>query len=223
MLPDYFSERVLKHPGRGCWEWQGPLNNKGYGMMYVREFARRSTSHRASYEFHFGPIPDGLWVLHKCDNPKCLRPSHLFLGTPKDNFHDMLQKGRLNRTTQPRGEDNCNATMTSERVIGLRKDYVAGLPLSDLIQNYGVTERSINDYTGGRSWKHLLGVDGSPTLEQLKVECARRRRNCARLNKETADEIRKRLSAGELGRDLAVEYGVHKATISDIRQNKIWR
>lgn len=223
MLPDYFSERVLKHPGRGCWEWQGPLNNKGYGMMYVREFGRRSTSHRASYEFHFGPIPNGLWVLHKCDNPKCLRPSHLFLGTPKDNFHDMLEKGRLNRTTQPRGEENCNATITTERVVGLRRDYVAGLPLEHLIATYGVTENSIHDYTSGRSWKHLLGVDGSPTLDQLKAECAKRRRNNCRLTQTDIPVIRSRIAAKENCAVIAQDYGVSRMTIWDIKAGRTWR
>lgn len=221
MRYDNFYVRVLKHPGRGCWEWTGPKNNKGYGMAYVRELGRRMSAHRASFTLSNGEIPDGLWVLHKCDNPACVKPSHLFLGTPKDNVKDMFDKGRA-VCTGSKGAANPNALMTDEQVTSIRKDYVSGVPLDAICARYGITRTIMHDYTGGRSWPHLLGVDGSPTLDELKAECARRTRSNARLDHAKAAEIRRRLAAGELGKDLAVEFGVHKATVSDIKRGKIW-
>ena len=76
-----------------CWIWTAFCNADGYGVFGTGAKTLISP-HRFSWELHFGPIPDGLWVLHKCDNPPCVNPSHLFLGTQLDNIQDMLSKGR---------------------------------------------------------------------------------------------------------------------------------
>lgn len=76
-----------------CWNWIGCLNNKGYGEFRVWK-TWSEYAHRFSWALHFGPIPNGLKVLHRCDNPRCVRPDHLFLGTQADNVADMLAKGR---------------------------------------------------------------------------------------------------------------------------------
>ena len=80
---------------KGCYEWQGALNPKGYGR--IRYNSKILTTHRLSYNFWVGPIEDNLFVCHSCDNRKCIRPSHLFLGTAKDNTQDAVSKRRLNR------------------------------------------------------------------------------------------------------------------------------
>lgn len=77
-----------------CWEWQGHRDDKGYGdVMFC---GREQGAHRFAWESEFGHIPNGLYVLHKCDNPPCVRPDHLFLGTKADNSLDMVRKGRQN-------------------------------------------------------------------------------------------------------------------------------
>ena len=83
--------RVAK--GDGCWEWQGARSASGYGSMFSASGGHH-VAHRVIWEDVNGPIPDGLWVLHRCDNPPCCRPDHLFLGTPADNTADMIAKGR---------------------------------------------------------------------------------------------------------------------------------
>lgn len=82
--------------GLGCWEWMGSYFGTGYGQFTVRMGRTRKNwiAHRYAWARTFGPIPDGLWVLHRCDNPKCVRPDHLFLGTHADNMADMKAKGR---------------------------------------------------------------------------------------------------------------------------------
>lgn len=89
-------ERVAAHvrlnAETGCVEWVGALQDGGYGEMNVNGSPKRVS--RVVYEEIIGPIPDGLFVLHKCDNPPCVHAGHLFLGTPKDNAQDMLRKGR---------------------------------------------------------------------------------------------------------------------------------
>ena len=76
----------------GCWQWRGPTNAFGYGRFSFE--GRTQVAHRLSYETFRGPIPDGMSVLHKCDNPSCINPEHLWIGTYSDNRRDCLSKGR---------------------------------------------------------------------------------------------------------------------------------
>src|SRR3990167_294843 len=85
-----FFEKVEKT--NTCWIWKGQIVPSAYGAFYIHE--KNTYAHRASWIIHFGDIPEGLFVCHKCDNPPCCNPEHLFLGTPKDNTHDMMKKGR---------------------------------------------------------------------------------------------------------------------------------
>ncbi len=82
----------------GCWEWTGPVNNKGYGTCRI---LGERYAHRASWTLANGPIPDGLVVCHKCDNPRCVNPEHMWLGTLVDNNRDMFAKGRGGGQFQP--------------------------------------------------------------------------------------------------------------------------
>lgn len=83
--------------GTGCWEWLGERNNKGYGRFptYSRDSRKRLLAHRVSYTLHHGQIPAGMVVMHACDNPGCVNPEHLSIGTQQDNLRDALAKGRV--------------------------------------------------------------------------------------------------------------------------------
>src|SRR5262245_6642261 len=89
-------ERHIKVMPNGCWEWQGRRSRDGYGRMTITESRRPHTrpAHRVAWEHFNGPIPENMLVCHKCDNPPCINPAHLFLGTHRDNFRDMREKGR---------------------------------------------------------------------------------------------------------------------------------
>jgi hypothetical protein len=90
---DRFKEKYLINNETGCWDWQNATNNIGYGMFRWDRHTMR-LAHRASYEIHVGSIPKGLCVCHKCDNPKCVNPEHLWLGTKRQSYDDMMSKGR---------------------------------------------------------------------------------------------------------------------------------
>lgn len=106
-----------------CWCWKGQTDRKGYGRIW-RDGKRRQ-AHRVSYELIFGPIPDGMQVCHKCDNPPCVRPSHLFLGTQSDNMKDCTNKGRnvliINPDLWKRGKDHWTRSKTKKAKIELKK------------------------------------------------------------------------------------------------------
>lgn len=86
-----------------CWPWTGGTDGKGYGLVNSAPNGE-TRAHRAAWVHYCGPIPDGVYVLHRCDNPPCCNPRHLFLGTQQDNMNDMYAKGRRQRRTPPEGD-----------------------------------------------------------------------------------------------------------------------
>ena len=94
-LEERFWSKVEMIPFHPCWEWMGFRNEWGYGQVAISHRSPER-AHRLSWIIHYGPIPRGLFVCHRCDNPGCVRPDHLFLGTTTDNMRDMISKGRAN-------------------------------------------------------------------------------------------------------------------------------
>lgn len=139
----------------GCWEWQGALagdrrgKSNRYGQMKVN--GRLAYVHRIAYELANGPIPAGLFVLHRCDNTKCCNPAHLFLGTLKDNTRDCEAKGRGNH---PAGQKHPMAKLTAWDVWLIRSLHATGeFILQDLAGAFGVRFGHISEIVKGRVWK----------------------------------------------------------------------
>ena len=139
----------------GCWEWQGSTRN-GYGRITVgsrKDGSRKTMStHRLAYELHYGEIPKGMEICHKCDNRRCVNPYHLFLGTRQDNIDDREQKGRNN---PPKGEKHAKAKLTEADVLAIRTKRLQGISFSKLAEEYGVCKRTIQNAVSGKNWSYL--------------------------------------------------------------------
>ena len=147
---DRFREKCAVDPS-GCWLWVASVNKGrgGYGKFSLN--CKAITAHRASWLLHFGPIPDGMHVLHKCDVPRCVNPSHLFLGTNAENVADMDRKSR--RVNAPRrGEQNWRARLTEEKVLEIRKSAMTQEALAGM---YGVSRSAISAIRRGETWAYL--------------------------------------------------------------------
>ena len=152
-VEDRFWKNVDRKEYDECWNWLGHFKTGGYGSICDDRARGNKTirAHRLSYRIHFGEIPDGLWVLHKCDNKKCVNPHHLFVGTRQDNVDDMCAKGRNYRVS---GEDSACAKLTRESVREIRKLYSSGnhtyFSLSAL---FGVAWQTIGHIVRFRTWR----------------------------------------------------------------------
>lgn len=160
------SERLQlrsKDAENGCRVWQGAVNTAGYG--HLKTGGRYLDTHRAAWIAKHGEIPDGLWVLHKCDNPPCINPDHLFLGTHQDNCDDKVDKGRQIRGKKQsgilkkvvrRGDRHRNSKLTYEKVFEMRWLEAMGRTHTSLAKEYGVSQSVASDAITGRSWQFEL-------------------------------------------------------------------
>lgn len=144
-------KKKVKVSENGCWEWQGSLKTTGYSQIVA--FGKPQCGHRVSYKVFRGDIPKDLWVLHSCDNRKCVNPDHLFLGNGKENHFDMTIKGRSNYA---KNEKSGHAKLTKNQVLEARKLYETGLyGCSVLSKKYGVTSRTIWCAIKNITWKDI--------------------------------------------------------------------
>lgn len=146
-----FRESINKIP-RGCWEWVGHRFWSGYGRIYIKPKYRRA--HRVSWEIKHGEIPKGMCVCHKCDNPACVRPSHLFLATHAEN---MIDKKNKNRAYRMKGVEHHQCKLTEKQVREIRKKYVPyKMSTNKLGKIYGVSKATIQAIISSKSWTHLV-------------------------------------------------------------------
>lgn len=150
-FPERFWARVNKNTESGCWEWIGKsISTNGYAN--IKRGGKRGGVHRFSFEMHVGPIPIGMMVCHKCDNKRCVNPSHLFLGSNRDNQVDSYQKGRL----PTRGEQHGLAKFTEADIKEIRNTYSAGLASQkDLSIRFVVVKSHISRIINRRRWRHV--------------------------------------------------------------------
>jgi len=156
-LEEKFWEKVNKKGKDDCWEWLAGRNHKNYGNFYVsigNSKDKHWIAHRMAWKLTYGEIPKGLHICHHCDNPPCVNPNHLWIGTNKDNILDASRKGRLVRKI--RGEDHHKSKLTEKEVIEIkhiRKE--TGLSFIKIGKMFNVHPTTIGYIMRGRTWSHI--------------------------------------------------------------------
>lgn len=149
-LEDRFWRNVEKTDD--CWLWKGSLHDgAGYGVISVNQ--RIKSAHRVSYEMNVDPIPKGMVVRHLCNNPNCVRPDHLMVGTRAENAADRVRSGR-----QAVGIDSGHSKITEDQVIEMRRLYKEGVSTTELAERYGIDATSVYMAVTGINWAHLPGA-----------------------------------------------------------------
>jgi hypothetical protein len=128
----------------GCWNWTGGIDKGGYGVYRSRNAHRFIFAHSNGWG-----IPTGKWVLHRCDNRKCVNPRHLFLGTRQDNVDDMHAKGRARKA---KGEEVGNARLTAMDVVAIRQDLRTQ---SEIAKDYGIARSTVSAIKTKQNWAHV--------------------------------------------------------------------
>lgn len=196
-----------------CWIWTAAINHHrgGYGMFALRKGVIRR-AHRIAWELTSCPVPAGLMVLHRCDNPPCVRPAHLFTGTGGDNMADMHSKGRANR---PAGEANSLAKLTDAEVVAIREARARGVKGRILAEQYGVRVTHIYQVSRGR-WAHLGGAtERAPARGEQSGR--------AILTEDDVRRIRAEYAAGRSCAEMGREVGLGRDAIWKAATRKTWR
>jgi hypothetical protein len=180
-LEERFWEKVDKKGSEECWEWKAGISGSGYGTFWLDGKSFRTN--RVSYELFYGKIPPDMFICHHCDNPKCVNPTHLFLGTNSDNMMDAVKKGkllggrgdrngshthpervargdkssaRLHPESVPRGESHHWARLDDDKVKEIRQLYANGtISQQRLAIKFGVTQSAIWAIVNKKTWRHI--------------------------------------------------------------------
>lgn len=152
-----FADRVTMHvvpdPVTGCHNFTGRLDSYGYAQ--IKDKGKAILVHRWAWSQINGPVPDGLGILHKCDNRSCINPDHLYAGDQKQNMADMFARGR--QGVKPSGRDHKRpmAKLTESQVIAVKVHLAARRPQSVAARRFNVSPQLINDIAMNRTWQHL--------------------------------------------------------------------
>lgn len=158
-----FFRHVINSNDGGCWGWKAETTDKGYARFNIKD--DRFLASRISYKVHFFVDPSEMCVLHKCDNPACTNPEHLFLGTTQDNTADRNKKGRTARGRRhssvthpektPRGSRNGMSKLNEEMITEIRKMRQSGFKLTEIADAYNVSVATIGMIVLGKLWRHV--------------------------------------------------------------------
>lgn len=151
-LEDRFWEKVRKAGPDECWEWQAATNEKGYGRLTAGRGVNLK-AHRVAYALsNGGELDADKHVLHRCDNPPCCNPRHLFIGSGKDNTRDMMQKGRQSKPPHRFGEDHHNAKFDAKTARKIIKD---SRTLQAIADDHGISWMTVFRLKHRKTWKRL--------------------------------------------------------------------
>lgn len=154
VIKDYLSSRI-EVDSNECWNWKKSLAGNRYGCAWID--GKRISAHRASFQEFIGDIPEGMCVCHKCDNTRCINPSHLFLGTQKDNMRDASRKNRFthHKGFFLSGENHRMAKLSEKEVVSIIDRLNLGETQISIAKDFGINQSTISDIKRKKHWKHI--------------------------------------------------------------------
>jgi antitoxin component HigA of HigAB toxin-antitoxin module len=205
-----FSKIKIEDDAQACWPWTGSANGKGYGAVCIN--GKRRAAHRVVYEICNGPIPPGLEIRHTCDNPGCVNPAHLLVGTHSQNMRDMSERGRTG-----------GMILSDADVFEVRRLYLqCAVKQSDLASRFGVSKSAISSVVRGKNFARM----GAPPAELLKAAYAnaRHRNGNPKMSPETVQKVRAEYAQGGVTmRALAAKHGASPMAICWAIKRKSWK
>lgn len=202
-LKERFDEKWVEDPDTSCWNWMGSKHNAAMGYGRISTKGIWKLAHRVSYELHKGEISEGFLVCHTCDNPLCVNPDHLFLGTHDDNMKDMVDKKR-----SPLGYRNNSNKLTEEQVMNIFNDNGS---MTKIAEKYNIHRITVNNIKLGKIWSWLTGK---------KYIKPKRSKGNSKLTEEQVVEIfydNRKLS------EIEKEYNINRHIIWRIKTKKAWK
>ncbi len=199
-----------------CWEWQDYIGAKNkYGLF--RKGRLKCKAHRLAYLFYYKTIEDEKLVMHSCDNPSCVNPHHLSLGTPKDNALDKCRKGRRFPT---HGEAGRSAKVTTNDVIAIRNLHKWGYKQTHIAEHFKITQAQVSLIIKRIEWKHLEDTEKSETKPIISTQ-SKPRKSYVQLTDDLVREIK--YNTVNTQKELCEKYNVSQGTISGIKLNRYWK
>lgn len=204
--------RLYRAIPNGCWEWKGSVDQDGYGIFHgVFNAVQYKRAHRFSWAFHsLSDVPSNMQVCHTCDNPRCVNPAHLWLGTAAENHADMESKGR--RRSQA-GALSHRAKLTEEDALAILGD---PRPYSQIAAEYGVKMTTVSSIKNRVSWSHLQ-VESIPKNPRGSGSG-----NRGKSDRITPDIVREIRASAASGKELAAKFRVSPQLITAIRKGTRW-
>lgn len=203
VLIERFSTKWVKDEASGCHLWIGAKLPKGYGFMKLPRERRQIYAHRLAYLIHYGEIPDRMQVCHRCDNPSCVNPEHLFVGSSQDNHDDMKVKGRSTY-----GERNARAKLTDEQVAQIRMAAEAGESNEAIAERFGIHKATVSRIAVGSRWGKATRKPPRKTPHRTV------------LSDRDVIAVRAMWEAGLKQREIAEKFGTSQTQISRIVRMK---
>lgn len=205
-----------------CWEWAAFRDDEGYGRFSIN--CKMFFAHRLSWAFYSGLIEDELLVLHKCDNPACVNPNHLFLGTQADNMRD-----RNNKNRQAKGSRNGKSILTEEIIHEMLDGIVLGeyRSVNDICQKFNINHYAVYDILRGRIWRDCTVKNYTDQqMEQIRSKIYVNPKNLmnhlSKLDKSSVEQIKEMLQQNICVRVIAKQFNLAESTIYRIRNGKTW-